>query len=101
MAECLSTSHRPSSNVVKKADIKALIDFSAAHGVNFNRADFTLFSDRGTALLSVAESSLPLTFKYLCCKHLERNLKSNGFSSIVLQFQRAVHTHSAREFQRV
>ena len=69
------------------ADIKALIDFSASHGIIFNRPDLTLFSDRGTALLAVAELALALTFKYLCCKHLERNLRANGYTNIIPQFK--------------
>lgn len=81
-------------------DITALVDFCAYHGVIFNHEGLTLFSDRGAALLKVAETSMPKAFKYLCAQHIERNLRSHGYSNIIPIFRKIVHTHSSREFQR-
>lgn len=84
------------------ADITGLINFAREeNGIEFNRSDFTVVIDRGAALLAVASTALAKTFKFHCSEHLKRNLKSNGFSKRIVQiFEKAVHTCSARDYQK-
>ena len=49
-------------------------------GVVLNDPRNTILSDRGTAEISFLQRSLPLAFEFHCGIHLERNLKSKGWS---------------------
>lgn len=79
--------------------MKAMIDFCAKQGIIFNDRRFTLFSDRGTAVLQIAREILPDTFKFLCSEHLKRNLREHGFRSVIEQFENAVHAKSAKALE--
>ena len=61
-------------------EINAMFQFMEEKGASINKPGFTLISDRGSAILSSLSGRFTHVKHHCCSKHLERNLKTHGWT---------------------
>jgi hypothetical protein len=58
-----------------KDDLLYFLNFLKQHGLDLNKADMTIITDRGTAIAPAVAEAMPLAYHHFCPKHLERNIR--------------------------
>ena len=79
------------------ADITILLDLLKEEGVDFNQKKYTVFSDRGTAILKAIRDNLPHALQMLCQYHLDNNLKPFKVHSQAIHTAQKATTETAYE----
>jgi hypothetical protein len=70
-------------------NLNAFLDFVYECGIRMDRPGYTLISDRGSAIISSVTGRFHSMKHHFCSKHLERNLKSKGWTAHLSLYWRA------------
>jgi hypothetical protein len=82
-------------------DIQWMLNSMKELGINLDKPNYTLLSDRGTAIIKAVSNSFTFAYSHYCSKHLERNLKAKGFGSHLALFWEAACATTVVQYKEV
>lgn len=82
-----------------KVDLDAMFDFADACGLQFDKPEITLISDRGSAIISSVSERYKHLKHHHCAKHIERNLKQRGWNRFIGLFWNARNACTFAKYQ--
>ena len=86
------------SKTENSKDIGDLIGFCADNDIVLNSPQFTVFTDRGSALLKTVRLHLKEVFPMLCSLHLKRNITDKYGLKVEPLFQNAAYAKTKNEY---
>jgi hypothetical protein len=76
-------------------DLQWLFRLLSSNGIELDRSDMTIISDRGTAIVKAINDNFTNAIQHHCAKHLERNLKAHGFTKFLGLFWKCRNAHAS------
>ena len=84
-----------------EADITELLRVMKEKGVDLNREDLVIISDRGNAIHAAVTNQLTKAYQHYCPIHIERNLKHHGYTKLLKWFWMARNAATKAEYDNI
>ena len=72
-----------------EADITELLRVLKEKGVDLDREDLVIISDRGNAIFAAVTNQFTKAYQHFCPIHIERNLMHHGYGKLLMWFWKA------------